>query len=223
MKNTINTRARFQSSIIYGAFALAFGFVMIGFAHAEVLTRQLEQGMTGTDVSTLQTFLASDSTIYPQGRVTGFFGPLTFTAVSNFQSKNGIARVGRVGPITLAAINAQMGGSPSGADTRAPVVMSINMITTSNSMNVTWTTNEDATGAIYYSLAPIALTEGLSKTSATVAVSGTPVGPTGAGLRTSHNVNVPNLQSNTTYYYVVHVSDQSGNVNVSWPATFKTK
>ena len=40
-------------------------------ASADALYRQLSIGMSGSDVSSLQTFLATDSTIYPQGLVTG--------------------------------------------------------------------------------------------------------------------------------------------------------
>lgn len=219
---TFNLQNFIRSSTLYIALALTLVLVTVGFANADLLTRQLEQGMAGNDVSTLQTFLASDITIYPQGLVTGYFGPLTFSAVSNFQSQNGILRVGRVGPITLAAINRLMGTSWSGTDRSAPLIQSVTLVTTGSSMNVTWTTNEEASSALYYSLAPIALTEGLSGNSASVAVSGTPVGSTSAGLRTSHNVNVPNLQPNTTYYYVIHAADQAGNVSVTWPATFRT-
>ena len=203
--------------------AVALALVTTTFASADLLTRQLEQGMSGADVSTLQTFLATDNTIYPQGLVTGFFGPLTFSAVSNFQSKNGILSVGRVGPITRSAINARLAGGSSVGDRSAPVIMNVNLVTSGTSMDVTWSTNEAASSALYYSLVPIALTDGLSGNSASIAVSGTPVGPAMSGLRTAHSVNVPNLQPNTKYYYVLHVSDQTGNVNVSWPATFQTK
>ncbi len=210
------------SPILFITLAIMVVLLTSNVAHAALLTRQLQQGMTGTDVSSLQTFLATDITIYPQGLVTGFFGPLTFSAVSNFQSKNGISRVGRVGPITLAAINAQMGGGMSGTDRSAPLISNSTLTTTGTSLNVTWSTNEVSSSSFYYSLAPIALTDGLSGTSATVAVSGTPAGPSNAGLLTSHSVNVPDLQPNTKYYYVIHAADQAGNVNVTWPATFMT-
>ncbi len=197
-------------------------FILVSSAFADVLYRQLEQGMTGADVSTLQTFLAKDVTIYPQGLVTGFFGPLTFSAVSNFQSRNGIATVGRVGPITLAAINLQMGSTGGSGDISAPLIMGVTMTTAATSMTITWTTNEESSSAVYYSLAPIALTDGLTGNSASVAVSGTPVGATIGGLHTSHSVNVPNLQPNTNYYYVIDVADQAGNTTVTWPSTFHT-
>ncbi len=202
--------------------ALVLSFVLPYQASAAMLFRQLDQGMSGADVSSLQTFLAADPSIYPQGLVTGFFGPLTFSAVSNFQSHNGIASVGRVGPITLAAINSRMGGMSGTSDRSAPLITSITLTTHSTSMDVTWTTNELASSAVYYSLAPIALTDGLTGNSASVAVSGTPVGSTSSGLRASHNVNVPNLQAATTYYYVIQATDQTGNVSVTWPTTFTT-
>src|SRR6185436_15994829 len=91
----------------------AFGVPSVSFA--DTLNRELQKGMSGSDVSALQTFLAQDNTIYPQGLVTGYFGPLTFSAVSNFQSRNGIATVGRVGPITLAEINRQMASGMGGS------------------------------------------------------------------------------------------------------------
>lgn len=69
------------------------------------LTRQLEQGMQGDDVKLLQQMLATDPEIYPEGLVTGYFGPLTKAAVQRFQEKAGIDRVGRIGPQTLARIN----------------------------------------------------------------------------------------------------------------------
>ena len=38
---------------------------------------QLGVGSTGSNVTNLQTFLASDRNIYPEGRVTGYYGTLT--------------------------------------------------------------------------------------------------------------------------------------------------
>jgi len=69
------------------------------------LIRQLQEGMTGDDVKLLQEILATDPEIYPEGLITGYFGPLTKRAVKNFQKKANIEQVGRVGPKTLAKIN----------------------------------------------------------------------------------------------------------------------
>jgi peptidoglycan hydrolase-like protein with peptidoglycan-binding domain len=69
------------------------------------LTRSLSFGSTGTDVKCLQTLLAQDAQIYPEGLVTGYFGSLTKQAVIRFQAAHSIAQVGVVGPITRLALS----------------------------------------------------------------------------------------------------------------------
>src|SRR3989344_7357803 len=93
------------------------------------LTAQLDYGQTSVNVRNLQVFLSSSPTIYPQGLVTGYFGPLTKSAVMNFQNAYGISQAGRVGPITLAKINSLIasgvgltGGLPYGNNTIAPTI-----------------------------------------------------------------------------------------------------
>ncbi len=80
------------------------------------LIRQLREGVTGEDVELLQEILATDSDVYPEGLVTGYFGPLTRNAVKRFQKIAGIEQVGVVGPKTLARINEllQEGAGESG-------------------------------------------------------------------------------------------------------------
>ena len=69
------------------------------------LIRNLREGMTGADVTALQTILAADPTIYPEGTVTGYYGRLTSQALKKFQKKYGIEAVGFVGPKTLKKLN----------------------------------------------------------------------------------------------------------------------
>ncbi|TSC74876.1 MAG: Peptidoglycan binding protein [Parcubacteria group bacterium Gr01-1014_30] len=69
------------------------------------LLKSLRLGMSGEDVKLLQEMLATDPEIYPEGLVTGYFGPLTEKAVRKFQAKAKIEQVGQVGPKTLAKIN----------------------------------------------------------------------------------------------------------------------
>ncbi|MFH1714083.1 MAG: peptidoglycan-binding protein [Candidatus Nealsonbacteria bacterium] len=69
------------------------------------LAKRLRRGMTGEDVKLLQEILSTDSEIYPEGLVTGYFGPLTERAVIRFQKKMGVEQVGLVGPKTLSKIN----------------------------------------------------------------------------------------------------------------------
>ena len=57
---------------------------------------------TKGEVSTLQDFLQSQG--YLNSEPTGFFGLMTLKAVKDFQSANGIAPTGVVGPITRAKI-----------------------------------------------------------------------------------------------------------------------
>ena len=60
-------------------------------------------------VSQLQILLAKDPAIYPEAKITGFYGPSTKAAVARFQQKYGIPttvkNIGLAGPLTLAKIN----------------------------------------------------------------------------------------------------------------------
>lgn len=202
-----------------GLFALAAVlFVAPLGASAAILNRQLDLTMTGSDVSALQTFLAADVTLYPQGLVTGYYGFLTKAAVSNFQSRNGIAAVGRVGPITLVALNNQMaGGGGIVSAGIAPTIMSVGVSAGRNNASVAWNTSELASGIVYYSTSPLTLYE--NRTSVTV--SGASI-MTDSNVRMSQNVGLVNLSASTVYYYVVYSTDQDGNVSITMPATFQT-
>ena len=72
---------------------------------SEEITRNLFRGISGDDVTALQELLATDPEIYPEGLITGFYGPLTEQAIIRFQEKFGIEGVGTVGPITRGTIN----------------------------------------------------------------------------------------------------------------------
>lgn len=191
---------------------------MPGIADA-ALTRQLQFGMRGADISDLQRFLATDSAVYPQGLVTGYFGALTQAAVSRFQTRNGIASVGRVGPLTLAAINAQMGGGISGADKNAPFIYGLSTGVTSNSATMNWNTNEGSLATVYYSTSPLPMTESSPTTSVIIGGNNIPIH---TDFQMSHRGTLSGLQSNTTYYYTVYARDSAGNESLVWPSTFHT-
>ncbi|MDO8536710.1 MAG: peptidoglycan-binding protein [bacterium] len=76
------------------------------------LISKLREGASGDDVRLLQEILASDSSIYPEGRITGFFGRLTAQAVKRFQKKHGLEQVGNVGPKTLEKLNKELEKNP---------------------------------------------------------------------------------------------------------------
>lgn len=199
------------------AVVLIVGMGMPMFVHAQVLTRQLDQGMSGNDVSSLQSFLGQDPTVYPQGIVSGYFGTLTTSAVSNFQSRNGLATVGRVGPQTLALINARIGGGSTGADLHAPLLSRANVDVSTYSATVTWSTSEPARGTVFYD------TQSLSEYELphSVSISGKSA-MTDSALHTYHAVTLTGLSPNTTYYYDVYVTDASGNVSMSLQTSFHT-
>lgn len=77
---------------------------------AAYFSATLPFGSTGEDVRRLQTLLASDKTIYPEGITSGYFGPLTREAVEKFQLKYGVVAgpgvpgYGVFGPATRAKI-----------------------------------------------------------------------------------------------------------------------
>jgi peptidoglycan hydrolase-like protein with peptidoglycan-binding domain len=194
-------------------------------ANAAALNRELEVGDRGADVSVLQTFLAMDVTIYPQGLVTGYFGFLTKAAVSNFQSRNGISSVGRVGPQTLPVINAQIAaGGNTGLDISAPVVYGISLGTTNSGATINWSTTDLARGKLYYSANPVYLTNMFDATGVNAGepnVSGT-LAPTDLVARMSQGVSIAGLSSNTVYYYVIVALDSANNFSISVPATFRT-
>ena len=62
----------------------------------EVIANGLREGMTSEDIGKLQQLLATDPIIYPEGRVTKFFGPLTKEAVKRLQARHGLEITGVV-------------------------------------------------------------------------------------------------------------------------------
>src|SRR5438128_1127251 len=69
------------------------------------LLSTLKQGSQGDQVKVLQALLAADPNVYPEGLITGFFGPATARAVKKFQKQQGLEQVGNVGPKTLEKLN----------------------------------------------------------------------------------------------------------------------
>ncbi len=83
------------------------------------LTSDLNPGARGQAVTDLQAALKTNSSLYPEGLVTGYYGSLTTKAVQAFQAKYGIVSsgtptttgYGRVGPKTRAKLNEVFGGA----------------------------------------------------------------------------------------------------------------
>lgn len=199
------------------------------------LLRQLKEGMTGDDVKTLQEILATDPDIYPEGKITGFFGALTSRAVKKFQEKFCLDKAGNVGPKTLSKINEllQEGAGSSGKvppglltapgiikkfclttttpDRIAPVISEVFATgTTASSTVIKWTTNEKATSKVWYgTVSPITIT-----TSTLYVYSGEKV--------LNHSLTISVLTASTSYYYIVSSADAAGNTTSSAEKSFIT-
>lgn len=76
-----------------------------------IFTKTLKKGMEDPEVFNLQKVLSLDPTIYPEGKITGFFGSATEKAVMRFQRKYGIRVTGEVGPQTRSKLNELYGPS----------------------------------------------------------------------------------------------------------------
>ena len=229
MNTNIKTIA-ITSSLVVSSLLLSVGFV--GAATFVQLTAQLDYGQTSNNVTNLQVFLASNPSIYPQGLVTGYFGPLTKSAVMNFQNAYGIEQVGRVGPATLAKINSLIasgvgltgasGGNYSN-NTIAPTIFynSILINANNNSATLSWTTNEVTKGMVYYSTTPFQLREATGDFMRPTIAGGSFTQQTGS-FQNGQSVTVSNLQSHTMYYYMIEANDMDGNFSYTIPQTFVT-
>lgn len=130
---------RMSSSLRFATFVLiawfSFLFVSVNFTHAASstlacpnITRMLKRGSSGEEVRRLQIFLAQDPGVYPEGQVTGSFGPLTEMAVKRWQAKFNIITsgsaattgFGAVGAGTIAEMARQCAGAPGVASRAAP-------------------------------------------------------------------------------------------------------
>jgi peptidoglycan hydrolase-like protein with peptidoglycan-binding domain len=224
--NTIRTRASL------GAIAALFSIAVLGLGASTAfaaISGSLDFGATGPQVVELQTYLATNASIYPEGLITGYFGTLTRAAVQRFQSAEGIVSsgtpsttgYGRVGPLTALRINTLMGGGASNVswDT-VPVMSPVSVLYTSTSATFTWSTNEPTRGQVYWSTSPIIAYEATGPNQQPF-VSGTLAAD--AGGVTSHSITVSGMQANTTYYYLVRVLDSGNNITVMWPpGSFRT-
>lgn len=229
MKNFLTRRSMFGTSLLsLGVAVLLVSTLSTVFVNASTtfipLTSQVSVGDTSSDVTSLQMFLAADRSIYPEGLVTGYFGPLTKAAVVRFQERYGIDPVGRVGPLTLAKINNLIttGGWSSVTDVSGPWIYSVNKSVSSNGVTFTWNTDEMATAKVFYYTSPITMNEGDINSVGFGSTNGL-TAENDKIARISQQVVITGLQPNTTYFYVIVATDAKGNVSVWNPnTTFRT-
>lgn len=114
-------------------------------------SRALAQGSTGDDVKQLQEFLKNFTGAYPDGLVTGYYGPLTATAVKKFQEQNGIESVGVVGPKTQEKLNVLVSAIPATPTATTDPVTSSGQNQTSATAIPPAMANTPGTSAVPYS------------------------------------------------------------------------
>lgn len=229
MKKTTSLQTK-NHVILPGIMVMAmFAVMSLGVQNVSAeITTQLDFGDRGSEVTELQTYLATDASIYPSGLVTAYFGVLTRAGVQRFQVAQGIVSsgtpattgYGRVGPRTMASINSFLIGSGQANWDTSPSLSTPLVQTTSTTATITWTTNELTQGQVFWSNSPIQASEANGPRQQPY-VSGVLALDAG-GLQTYHTVTVSNLQANTTYYYLVRAIDSVGNVGMIWPSTFHT-
>lgn len=204
-------------------------------------SRALVRGTKGDDVKQLQEFLKTFPDVYPDGLVTGYFGPLTEMAVKRFQEKNGIESIGIVGPKTQAKLNelvtvgaGQSGVIPPGltfTDNPASVQM-----TSSTPPSPTATPQPtpltDVTPPVVSSVTVSSSTPNsvlitwVTNEPATGSVNygSTPsnwaVTPTNTSYATWHSFTLSNLTSGTLYTFRVYSTDVTGNGPQGYPPEY---
>jgi len=205
----------------------AASIVGVGIANATIVN-SLDFGSTGSQVTELQQFLATNPAIYPSGRVTGYFGLLTQGGVQNFQAAQGIVSsgtpsttgFGRVGPTTMARINSLSGGTTQNSGEQAPTLSTPVVQVVGTTATISWNTDQTAIGQIFYATAPIQSDEA-SGPHQQPYVSGTGM-TLGGGYQQGHTVTLQNLASNTTYYFLVRATNTSGDMSMVLPSSFHT-
>ena len=202
------------------------------FAYNTIST-QLDLGETNADVTNLQTFFKDNSSIYPEGLVTGYFGSLSRSAVQRFQTQNNLVSsgsaattgYGRVGPSTRDAINQLInngGWANASSDMSGPAITNVTKTTGSNTITFNWNTDELASAKIFYNTSPVTMNEGDIRSVGFGATNGFSAS-NDMLARQAQQVIINNLSPNTQYYYVIVATDLKGNVSVWNPnTTFRT-
>lgn len=208
-----------KSKVAVFLLSLALIGAASGVAFAAVpVTSQMGVGSTGSGVSNLQGFLATNPSMYPEGLVTGYFGPLTSRAVSNFQVAYNLPSVGRVGPLTMDALNRVIGAG-RGIDISGPQMsgLTVNRITT-RTATINWNTNEVASAKVYFDTRPILAYEASQNFVAPTISSA--FASVSASFSNFQSVTLQDLTPGVVYYYIAQSTDASGNVSVSTQGSF---
>lgn len=182
----------------------------------------LQIGSESANVTSLQQFLRSNVNIYPAGLVTGFFGPLTAAAVTQYQLSYNIGVDGIAGPVTQNNVNNVIGVG-KGIDLSAPVISNLTALPSGRNVSFAFNSNKPVKTTVFYDTKPIILNNWYNSGAASLAIpgiSGTESTDSSFSLNKQFTLN--NLSAGSLYYYTVTATDQSGNTSITWPSTFVT-
>ena len=227
MKSVLSRKIQGAAALVALAVILVMFWAFSSSAQSVTFTQSMDIGSQGAQVTALQTYLAT-TVHYPEKLVTGYFGVLTQAAIQRFQCAEEIVcsgtpattGYGRVGPKTLMQLNLRVGGSVSvGTDVSAPSISGVVVSAlSSTTATISFSTNELASGKIYYANSPLSFSEGIGFAT----VTGGKSAAADTNVRTVHAITLTGLTPNTTYFYVVQAVDGRENMSVTWPATLKT-
>ena len=134
--------------------ALGIGREITVSTDSSKFNRDLSVGVSGSDVSSLQSWLIENGYDIPSissgAAVRGYFGSQTRAAVIRYQATNGIPNTGFVGPLTRGRLNERRP-----IDSRSPVINGIDAPTTLNvNQTGTWTVRatDPQNGTLSYSV-----------------------------------------------------------------------
>ena len=109
----------------------------------------------------------------------------------------------------VATSSQQSFSTGSVADTTAPIISAVGATAASTTASVNWTTNESATSKVYYGTStPLSLDTALMFSN--------------TNLVTSHALDLVDLATSTTYYYIVESKDTANNTATSTESSFVT-
>ncbi len=193
MKTETN-RYQLAFGILLATLLLSYALASHVEAQSILFTQSMDIGSQGSQVTALQSFLSTKTAHYPEGLVTGYYGPLTAAAVMRFQCAEEIVcsgsaattGYGRVGPITLTQLNLRASGN-IGADVSAPYISGIVTVMSSTSATISFVTNELSMSKVVYSVFPLTVFE--SSGPGFALVTNGPAVMSDANFRTAHSIS----------------------------------
>lgn len=109
-----------RRKLIFSALLALFVLFISQALAADIFNKNLSRGARGQVVRQLQAFLILRGYL-PTWAVTGYYGPLTFKAVQQYQRDQGLPATGYFGPLTQAAVNREIQALLVRSNSRLPV------------------------------------------------------------------------------------------------------